>query len=373
MAAERPLIVSIVGTRPEAIKMLPVAQALAACPALDQRIILTGQHKGLAPLFGEMPVRELAFNPAGRSAVRLREGLHGALCGRLKRGRADLVLVHGDTASAVAGAFAARDCAIPVGHVEAGLRSFNYREPWPEEGNRVVIDALSQLLFAPTDAAVRNLQRDFRVKGAVYLTGNTGIDALFDARDRIRPAPATADASPRRTLLVTCHRKENHGEKLAAIASALKRLVSELPVRILLPLHLNPQLRRQVTELLGGVDQISLIEPQEHAAMVRLITASWLVLTDSGGLQEEAPALGKPVLVLRNVTERAEAGENIELVGSDPERIFGSVSRLLVEPERYRRMARPNLAFGDGRAAPRIVRAVAAYLRSRRPRLHART
>lgn len=342
--------------------MAPVVRALAASPRLDQRLVLTGQHAGLAGMFGPVDGEELRFDPSGRSAVKLREALHRLLCGRFSRERADLVLVHGDTASAFAGAMAARDCGIPVGHVEAGLRSGDLRQPWPEEGNRMAIDALSDLLFAPTQIAVRNLEADWRVKGRIVLTGNSGIDALLEtARDL--PGEAHA-AGARRLLLVTCHRKENQGAPLRRVCAALRRLVEALPLDVALPLHPNRHVRGEVEALLSGVPHVRLIEPLPYEEMVRLIARCWLILTDSGGLQEEGPALGKPVLVLRNTTERPEglASGSVALVGTEEEAIVAGVSALFGDPERYAAMAQPSLPFGDGRAAPRIVAAIESWL-----------
>jgi UDP-N-acetylglucosamine 2-epimerase (non-hydrolysing) len=360
-APPRPLVVSIVGTRPEAIKMAPLARALDRIGSLRHRLLLTGQHPGLAPLFPDLRpdrVAELRFDPSGRTAVALRESLHRLLCRTLADGRPDLVLVHGDTTSAVAGAFAAWDCGIALGHVEAGLRSFDLRQPWPEEGNRVVIDALSELLFAPTERAAQNLAREWRVKGQVLVTGNTGIDALLEAA--VRLPPPLPFAGGRRPILVTCHRKENQGEGAERVCRALRQLVGEFPVTIELPLHTNPMVRAAVRRELDGVPDIHLHEPLSHGAMVALMKRCWIILTDSGGLQEEGPALGKPVLVLRSVTERPEAlaTGNLELVGTDPARIVGAVGTLLGNPAKLARMSRPCFAFGDGQAAPRIAAAI---------------
>ncbi|MFL6843345.1 MAG: non-hydrolyzing UDP-N-acetylglucosamine 2-epimerase [Allosphingosinicella sp.] len=367
MPAERPAIVSIVGTRPEAIKMAPLALALEGHAA--HQILLTGQHGGLSRYF-DLPgerLRQLRFDTRG-SPVRMRERLHRLLCGEFEGKRIDLVLVHGDTTSAVAGAFAARDWRIPVGHVEAGLRSFDFNQPWPEEGNRVAIDALSDLLFAPTEAAADNLRADWRAKGRIWVTGNTGIDALLQARARVSPLPA--DPRGRRLILVTCHRRENQGEPALAVCEALKRLVRTLPVRIALPVHPNPLARGPVERALAGVEHIELLEPLDYDPMVRLMDSSWLILTDSGGLQEEAPALGKPVLVLRNVTERPEAlaTGNLELVGTETERIVEAVEALFADESKYRRMARPAFPFGDGKASRRIVAAIGTWLAERRAR-----
>jgi UDP-N-acetylglucosamine 2-epimerase len=361
-------VVAIVGTRPEAIKMAPLARALAERNSLRQQLVLTGQHAGLAPFFtGLAPeaITELRFDPRGRSAVALRESLHGLLCRHLDGDRPDLVLVHGDTTTALAGAFAAGDCGIPVGHVEAGLRSFDLRQPWPEEGHRVVIDALSALLFAPTERAAANLRREWRVKGDIRVTGNTGIDALLDIARGL--PPAVPFRGGRRRILVTCHRKENQGEAAAQVCHALKRLVQELPVAVELPLHTNPKVRAALERGLAGEPFVRLHEPLAYAEMVTLMARCWIILTDSGGLQEEGPALGKPVLVLRAVTERPEAlaTGNLELVGTEPERIVGAVRSLVEDGAKLARMSRPCFAFGDGRAAPRIAAAVEDWLAGR--------
>jgi UDP-N-acetylglucosamine 2-epimerase (non-hydrolysing) len=367
-----PRIVSIVGTRPEAIKMAPVIRALAGRRSLEQRLVLTGQHSGLAGMFGGLPreaLHELVYDPRGRTAPRLREGLHAALCRYLEREPADLVLVHGDTASAIAGALAAYDCGLAIGHVEAGLRSFDLRQPWPEEGNRMVVDVLAALLFAPTEAAARNLRSDWRVKGEIHVTGNTGIDQLFHVRDTARVEPV---AEPERKLvLATCHRKENQGAAMRSVGAALQRLTETLPLEVMLPLHPNPHLRSAMTALLEGRPHIRLVEPLGHDDMVRLMARAWLILTDSGGLQEEGAALGKPVLVLREVTERPEGLEtaNLKLVGTGEAGIVEAVTALFRQPDLHALMSRPSLAFGDGRAAPRIARIVEQWLS--RPRASA--
>ncbi|HEY1145886.1 MAG TPA: UDP-N-acetylglucosamine 2-epimerase (non-hydrolyzing) [Allosphingosinicella sp.] len=353
---DRPLVVSIIGTRPEAIKMTPVARALAASSRFGQRVVLTGQH---AELNCEWATDDLRVDPSYLSAGELSGAIRDRLRPLLARLRPSLVLVQGDTASALAGALAACDCAIPIGHVEAGLRSFDLQHPWPEEGNRIAIDELSTLLFAPTEQSAHNLTAEPSVDGAIFITGNSGIDALFQARGA-RPAPPIA--SDRKLILVTCHRRENRGAELDRLAAALRRIVDRLPLQIVLPLHTNPHVRAGIEQRLSGCAHIHLEEPAGHAEMVGLIDASWLILTDSGGLQEEGPALGKPVLVLRSVTERAEAPDNIELVGTDPDRIFEAVERLWTDAERYRRMATPSLAFGDGHAGERIAAIVKHFL-----------
>ncbi len=368
MRERRHRVVSIVGTRPEAIKMAPLAKALAACGSLDHRLLLTGQHRDLRRCFDLPPahVRELGFDPRGRTASGLRRALEALLCGDLDCQPVDLVLVQGDTASAVAGARAAGRCGVPIGHVEAGLRSFDLRRPHPEEAHRIAIDSLADLLFAPTEQAAENLRREARARGDIRVTGNTGIDALLQSREKL--LPRRRSRSKRRLVLATCHRRENQGERARAVCEALKRMAARLPVRIVLPLHPNRHVRRGIEEALAGTPHVELTEPLDYDAMVRLMDESWLILSDSGGLQEEAPALGRPLLVLRDVTERPEAlaTGNAELVGTDPERILAAVAGLLEDRQRYARMARPAFPFGDGRASERIVEAIEQWLGERR-------
>lgn len=341
-----------------------MVRALSARGAVQQ-VILTGQHRGLEAAFDFLPPAALAsleLDPTEQSAGEITETIHYRLCDRLDRREAALLLVQGDTSSAYAGALAARDHVIAVGHVEAGLRTHDLSQPWPEEGHRVAIDALSDLLFAPSGRAAANLAAEPDVRGAVHLTGNTAIDALLEVRGA--PPPLPPAARERRRLLLTCHRRENQGPPLHRIARACRRLARELPVEIVLPLHPAPALRRRLARLLGGRPHIRLIEPLTHSATVALMESSWAILTDSGGIQEEAPALGKPVLVLREVTERGEAIDsgNAELVGTDPDRIFDAVAGLIGDEARYRRMATPAFPFGDGRAAERIADVVDQFL-----------
>jgi UDP-N-acetylglucosamine 2-epimerase len=348
--------------------MAPVVRALGRLPGIEQQVFLTGQHGGLESYF-DLPdenLRQLGFNPRDRDVERLRSALRALLCDRFRRRPIDLVLVHGDTTSAAAGALAARDCGIPLAHVEAGLRSFDLDEPWPEEGYRMAIDAMAELLFAPTEGSADNLKQEPRVTGRIHVTGNSGIDALLQTRARIA-APAVGSRNERRSVLVTCHRKENQGAPANAVCDTIRRMVAELPVRVVTALHLNPRVSRPIEAKLAGADHVELLEPQGYESMVGLMDSSWLVLTDSGGLQEEAPALGKPVLVLRNVTERPEAlaTGNLELVGTDPDRIFAAVAGLLADPEKYARMARPAFPFGDGHASERIAGAIGQWLSER--------
>ena len=369
MPADRTVrtVVSIVGTRPEAIKLRPIVRAFAE-RRLDQQLILTNQHRGLTGAFDFLPndsVLRLDLDPTEQSAGEISEAIHYQLCERLDRRAAGLILVQGDTSSAYAGALAARDQDIALGHVEAGLRSHDLGQPWPEEGYRIAIDHLSDLLFAPSGRAAGNLAAEPQVRGAVHVTGNSGIDALLEARGRPPPLPSAEPG--RKRILLTCHRRENRGEPLRRIAEACRRLVRELPVEIVLPLHPAPDLRLSFKRLLGGVPHVRLIEPLSHEDNVALMESSWLILTDSGGIQEEAPALGRPLLILRNVTERPEAidSANAEIVGTRSDRIFDAVTSLHQDEVRYRRMATPAFPFGDGKAAPRIADIVERFLLAR--------
>ena len=367
--AELRRIVSIIGTRPEAIKMAPVFEALHALRRLDHRLILTGQHAGLADTLAPLET-ELPHDGTPRSPARLRERLHRLLTPHIQRLAPQLVLVHGDTSSALAGALAARDRGVPIGHVEAGLRSFDLSQPWPEEGNRIVVDVLSELLFAPTRQAARNLAADGRVRGAVHVTGNTGIDAVLREAARIPPCERRRRHG-RPLVVVTCHRKENQGAETRAVCRAVRMIARSLSADVAFVLHTNPLVRAPVEAMLRHEAGVRLLEPMGYAQMVRLIDRSTLLLTDSGGLQEEGPALGKPVLVLRKVTERPEAlaSRHLALVGTDPAAIFTAVAALLADPDRLARLAAPSFPFGDGRAAPRIAGAIEAWFdaRERRP------
>jgi UDP-N-acetylglucosamine 2-epimerase (non-hydrolysing) len=367
--AEARRIVSIVGTRPEAIKMAPVAEALADLRGVDHKVILTGQHSRLSGMLGPVEA-ELPHDPRPRTPPRLRERLHRLLTPHLKALAPHLVLVHGDTSSALAGALAARDCGSAIGHVEAGLRSFDMRQPWPEEGNRIAIDALSHILFAPTEHAAGNLRGDWHVRGAVHVTGNTGIDAVLREAARISAGDRVCDGG-KPLVVVTCHRKENQGAAAEAVCRAVRMIARSLYAEVAFVLHSNPLVRAPVEALLGREPNVRLLEPLDYAAMVRLMVRSTLILTDSGGLQEEGPALGKPVLAMRNVTERPEAlvSSHLELVGTDANAIFTAVAALLTDPERLARLSVPTFPFGDGRAAPRIAAAIERWFdaRERRP------
>ena len=277
-----------------------------------------------------------------------------------------LTVVQGDTSSALGGALGSALADIPVAHVEAGLRSHDRFNPWPEEDFRIAIDSLAALLFAPTGLSAANLRRE-RVRGRIEVTGNSGIDALLERMPLLRPRQARAH---RHRLLVTCHRRESWGEGLGAISSCLREIARRDDVTVAYVLHPNPRVAEEMRRLLGGVPNVHLREPCGHLEMLQAMRDSDLVLSDSGGMQEEAPVLGVPLLILRDRTERPEgiASGNLMLVGRDPGRIRATVDRLLDDRAALQSMARPSLPYGDGRASERIASVIDEWLRRDEPR-----
>ncbi len=347
------LVMTVLGTRPEAIKMLPVAEALRAV-GTQHVMVSTGQQRDLVAqvfsAFGTWPDIDLALMRARQTPDQILAAILTALPPLLASHRPDLVLVHGDTSTALGAALAAHHAGIPVGHVEAGLRSHDLSQPSPEEMNRVTIDAIATWRFAPSEAAAANLAREYG-KGQVQVVGNTGIDAVLAVAARLPPvAPRN-----RRLVLATVHRRENLGAPVRAIAEGLRRIAARADVELLLPLHPNPALR----EAFAGLPTVA---PLAYPDMVAAMRAAHHVITDSGGLQEEAPALGKPVLVLRNVTERPEAAATgvVRVIGTDPARIAAESSRLLDDADEYAARARAVFPYGDGRAAQRIAQSLMA-------------
>lgn len=360
-------IICLVGTRPEGIKMAPVIRALKQTDWAETLVLSTGQHREMVrqtlDLFGipidiDLDVMQPDQSLAGLSA-RIFERIDPLLVAE----KPDLVLVQGDTTSVMCAAMACFYRRIPVGHVEAGLRTGDLDNPFPEEMNRLIAGHASAIHFAPTATARANLLAERHDPATVHVTGNTVIDALLDVTGRDR---ACAYSRPgRRLVLVTAHRRENFGAPFEAILDAVAELHDSHPdVDFVYPVHPNPNVRGPAHARLGGLERVSLIEPASYEDLAGLIKASHLVLTDSGGIQEEAPALGKPVLVLRSETERPEAVEAgvAKLVGTDRRRIVAEASRLLTDPAAYGRMARGVSPYGDGRAASRIVRLCGAFL-----------
>ena len=356
------------GTRPEAIKLAPVIQQFRHCAAFETHVILTGQHREMVDqvmqLFELSPDRDLEI-------MQTKQTLTDITC-RSLRGletifeeiQPQLVIVQGDTTTAFAATLAAFYQKIPVGHVEAGLRTDDLLNPYPEEANRRLISQLAQLNFAPTPLAVENLRRS-GIVGAIHHTGNTVIDALLTVAQRQPPCEVKGlEWGKYRTLLATVHRRENWGEPLQDIAQGFLQILNKFPdTALLLPLHRNPTVREPLQALLGDHPRVFLTEPLDYAELVGAITRCYLLLTDSGGLQEEAPSLGKPVLVLRETTERPEAiaAGTAKLVGTNPERIVAEASQLLSDASAYQTMATAINPFGDGHAAERILGIVKDY------------
>lgn len=357
----------VVGTRPEAIKMAPVVQALARSRKLRPLTLSTSQHVHLVHQvlgsFGITRYHDLRVMREAQTLWDLSSRLAARLGRFLDRHRVDAVLVQGDTTTALFGGLCAFYHHRPVGHVEAGLRTGNRASPFPEEMNRRLLAALATWHFAPTREAARRLRREGVPARSIFVTGNTVVDALRWMAPRCDDAALGrllgAEGLRRRLVLVTCHRRESFGEPLRQVARALAKLARRhADVVVLFPVHPNPAVRRVVVPALRPVSNVVLCAPLDYAAFLACLRRAWLVISDSGGVQEEATALGKPVLVLRNETERPEgvrAGA-LKLVGTDAEHIVRTASRLLQDPSRRRQMGRASAVFGDGRAAPRLVR-----------------
>lgn len=356
-------VLSVFGTRPEAIKMAPVVRELARYPELvESRVCVTAQHRELLDqvlrTFRIRPDYDLGIMAPDQGLSEVAARVLGGLDGVLAEFGPDWVVVQGDTTTTLAGALAGFHRGARVAHVEAGLRTPDRRLPFPEEMNRRLVATLADFHFAPTEAARRHLLAEGVDDGAIAVTGNTSIDALLCVAGRGAPADPLA-ADQRRLVLVTAHRRESFGAPLRAVCDAIRRLArARADIRFVYPVHPNPDVVGPVHRALGDLANVSLTEPLEYVALVHLLQRSYLVLTDSGGLQEEAPSLGKPVLVLRDVTERPEAVEagTARLVGTEPDVICAWVERLLDDPVTYAAMARAVNPYGDGQAALRIVR-----------------
>jgi UDP-N-acetylglucosamine 2-epimerase (non-hydrolysing) len=369
MTKRKERVCIILGTRPEAIKLAPVIQVFQRVPTFELQVILTGQHREMVEqvmqLFDLKADRNLEIMQPGQSLTDITCRSLQGLEALFQQSKPELVLVQGDTTTAFAATLAAFYQKIPVGHVEAGLRTDDLFNPYPEEANRRLISQLSYLHFAPTTLAAENLQRS-GVVGEIHQTGNTVIDALLSVAER-QPACHVSglDWGKYRTLLATVHRRENWGEPLQGIAQGFLQILEKFPdTALLLPLHRNPIVREPLQALLGNHPRVFLTEPLDYAELVGAIQRSYLLLTDSGGLQEEAPSLGKPVLVLRETTERPEAvaAGTAKLVGTDPAQIVAAATELLSNSAAYQTMATAINPFGDGHAAERIFQIVKNYL-----------
>ncbi|MBD2325441.1 UDP-N-acetylglucosamine 2-epimerase (non-hydrolyzing) [Alkalinema sp. FACHB-956] len=359
----------IVGTRPEAIKMAPVIQAFQRSQSFQTQVVLTGQHREMVDqvmdLFDLKADRDLAIMQPQQTLTDITCNALRGLEALFQSLNPSMVLVQGDTTTAFAAALAAFYQKIPVGHVEAGLRTEDIYNPFPEEANRRLVSQITQLHFAPTQLSVENLKQS-GVLGEIHQTGNTVIDALLEVaqRDPACDVPGL-DWAQYRVILSTVHRRENWGEPLQNIAQGFLKILEAYPdTALLLPLHRNPTVREPLTAILGSHPRVFLTEPLDYTELVGAMKRCFLLLTDSGGIQEEAPSLGKPVLVLRENTERPEAvmAGTAKLIGTDPDRIFQEASELLSNPIAYQTMANAISPFGDGLAAQRIVQLVETYL-----------
>ena len=370
-------ILVIFGTRPEAIKLFPVVAALKATPGLDVRTCVTAQHRGLLDqvlsIAGLTPDIDLDLMEPGQSLDRLTARLLLGLGDVMDAERPDRVIVQGDTATAMVGALAAYYRKVPVSHVEAGLRSGDIYQPWPEEVNRRIVAPIADQHFAPTETAAEALRRENIDPATIHVTGNTVIDALHATRAKLVADPSLAAGldeiaarfACKRIVLVTTHRRENFGAGMDDIARALGRIAARDDVAILFPMHPNPNVVAAMERVLGDRPNIARIDPLDYPHFIRAIELCHIALTDSGGVQEEAPALAKPVLVMRETTERPEGvvAGTAKLIGTDPDRIIAEVTALLDDADAYAAMARAHNPFGDGHASARIAKVVAATVR----------
>ena len=364
-------IMLVFGTRPEAIKMAPLVKAIEKDNELECVVAVTAQHREMLDqvleLFKITPQYDLNLMKANQTLSDITSGVLKGIEKVVLKEKPDMVLVHGDTSTTFAGALAAFYAQVPVGHVEAGLRSGNIYSPFPEEMNRRLTGVLSSVDFAPTMTAKSNLLREGVDEGKIFVTGNTVIDALLSIVDdnyQLERDLADFLAKNKQTVLITAHRRENQGQPMVHIFQAVRRLHEELPeVGFVFPVHKNPRVRALAHEALDGLERVKMIEPLDYEPFANLMNRVDLIMTDSGGLQEEAPALGKPVLVLRENTERPEAVEagTVALVGTDNEKIFTTAKTLLTDQKAYGAMEKAVNPYGDGKACQRIIQAIKYY------------
>lgn len=371
----------IFGTRPEAIKMAPVVRALAADPRFDARVCVTAQHREMLDqvldLFGIVPDHDLNLMQPGQGLHEITAGVLLGLKPVLDTEAPDIVLVHGDTTTTLAASLAAYYARMPVGHVEAGLRTGDIYSPWPEEINRKVAGAITRLHFAPTQGSRANLLAENVPADHIDVTGNTVIDALLEVVERLNQDPGKSAAldtrlgidRSKRLILVTGHRRESFGGGFERICDAIARLADRGDTQVIYPVHLNPNVKGPVETRLAAHPAVRLIEPQDYLPFVHLMQAADLILTDSGGVQEEAPSLGKPVLVMRDTTERPEAVDagTVRLVGTDSDLIVREASALLDDQTAYEAMALAHNPYGDGLASTRIRDAIVKHFEQTQP------
>lgn len=372
-------VLSVLGTRPEAIKLAPVIKRLAATPGVESLVCATAQHREMLDqvlaIFDIVPDFDLDLMRPGQDLYDLTARVVTAMKPVLAEAKPDILLVQGDTTTCFCAALAAFYAGIPVGHVEAGLRTGDLSAPFPEEANRVLCSRLTRLHFAPTPTSRANLLAEGTPAGNIWVTGNTVIDALLSIRERAAATGGAGALSPEmardwqagaRRVLITGHRRESFGSGFENLCTAIRTLAERHPDwRFVYPVHLNPNVQEPVGRILGGLTNVALIEPLEYLPFVWLMDSADVILTDSGGIQEEGPSLGKPVLVMRAVTERPEAVEagTVMLVGTDREKIIQGVESVLLDRALYDRMARAHNPYGDGHAAARIVDVLDAWAR----------
>lgn len=367
-------VLTVFGTRPEAIKMAPLVHALAQDSFFEARVCVTAQHREMLDqvlhLFSIVPDYDLNIMKPGQGLTEITCRILEGLKPILESFKPDVVLVHGDTTTTIATSLAAFYQRIPVGHVEAGLRTGDLYSPWPEEANRTLTGHLAMYHFAPTENSRQNLIKENVAEKRIFVTGNTVIDALITVRNRVLADDVLRTqlserypflSNDKKLILVTGHRRESFGRGFEQICHALAEIAgNNSNVQIVYPVHLNPNVSEPVNRILGHVDNVTLIEPQDYLPFVWLMNHAWLILTDSGGIQEEAPSLGKPVLVMRETTERPEAVKagTVRLVGTDSARIVAEVNRLLNDEQEYQAMSHAHNPYGDGQACERILHAL---------------
>lgn len=355
-------VIAVFGTRPEAIKMCPVVNELRSRKGIKVVVAVTAQHRqmldSVLDVFGVVPDYDLNIMKESQSLFDITGNVLSGIREILEKERPDVVLVHGDTTTAFASALTCFYLQIPVGHVEAGLRTYDITSPYPEEFNREAIDIVSCYNFAPTEQSRENLIREGRSPDTIWVTGNTACDALRTTVKHQYSHPELDWCKGSKMILITAHRRENLGEPMRQMFRAIRRVLEEYPdVKAVYPVHMNPKVRETAGEVLGGCDRIRLIEPLDVLDFHNFMEHSYLILTDSGGIQEEAPSLGKPVLVMRDTTERPEGIEagTLKLVGTSEETIYNEFARLLASPEEYMKMSKASNPYGDGHASERIA------------------
>lgn len=355
-------IMLVFGTRPEAIKMCPLVKELKTRKTIETIVCVTGQHRQMLDqvldAFHVVPDYDLSIMKAGQTLFNITTNILNSIGDVLDEEKPDVVLVHGDTSTTFATALACFYKQIPVGHVEAGLRTYNIYSPYPEEFNRQAVSIISQYNFAPTELSKQNLLKEGKKAETVWVTGNTAIDALKTTVREDYTHPELDWAADSKLIIITAHRRENLGEPMHHMFRAIRRIMDEHPdVKAIYPIHMNPLVRKAADEELGGCDRIHIIEPLEVLDFHNFLARSFLIMTDSGGIQEEAPSLGKPVLVMRDTTERPEgiAAGTLKLVGTDEEVIYRNFKELLESKESYNAMAHASNPYGDGFACKRIA------------------